>query len=126
MHQPFKSLDMSETSMARTGPAITTLLTRSFYPLPRMTDSFLSTSLRQLTGSSGEVAQQSHFVNLFTSYAGRQHTGQAATRRMAHTSDQNVLMIGRMLLLIYMRISLMISRDPQIGASSHASKGTFP
>ena len=41
-------------------------------------------------------------------------------------TDQNVLMIGRMLLLIYMRISLMISRDPQIGASSHASKGTFP
>jgi hypothetical protein len=35
-------------------------------------------------------------------------------------------MIGWTLILIYKRIYLMIKRDPLIGASSNASKGTFP
>jgi hypothetical protein len=41
-------------------------------------------------------------------------------------SDHNLSMLGRTSLLIYKGISLMIGCEPLIGASSNASKGTFP
>jgi hypothetical protein len=46
---------------------------RSFYALPRMTDNLLSTSLRQLTGLSGEVVKHSNDVKSFSSNSARQH-----------------------------------------------------
>jgi hypothetical protein len=50
-------------------------LARSFYPLPRMTDNVLLTSLGQLT-DFGEVVQHSNVVKSFSSSSARQHADQ--------------------------------------------------
>jgi hypothetical protein len=58
-------------------------LARSLYPLLRMSDNVLSTSLGHFAELSEEVVPHSDVVKLFTFDAARQHADQAVTRRVA-------------------------------------------
>jgi len=90
-----------------------------------MTDNVLSASLGQLTGLAGDILQHSNVVKSFSSYSARQQAS-GGNQSSARTLGPERMMIGRTLFLIYKRIYSMIRRNPQIGASSNASKGTFP